>query len=258
MMFDTIVTIIGNVLNTPEWRKTTNTGSTVVSFKVASTARRMNRETRLWEDGNSLRVRVNCWRRLAEGVGTSVRVGDPVIVVGRLYTRDWQDDAGTHRLAYELEAIAVGHDLSKGRSKFSRVKAAASTSMVDDAEADGRVGGEPSVPLHPDEMSGGTIGDIDGYQTDPEWADLSLDAISALRGVGIESTRLDGSDPEEPVLAPRGSGSDGSGDSEPSEPDSPDPDSPYEPGESGDPGPHEAEPAEEPGRRRRRRVPVPA
>ena len=151
-MLDTYVTIVGNVLHTPEWRRTNNTGTVVVSFKVASTARRLNRETGQWVDGNSLRVRVTCWRRLAEGVGASVKAGDPVVVVGRLYTREWEDETGARRLAYEVEAVAVGHDLSKGRAQFARVKPTLSTSMVEDADAESRARGELTSVLPPEEV----------------------------------------------------------------------------------------------------------
>ncbi|MBM0277440.1 single-stranded DNA-binding protein [Micromonospora tarensis] len=146
-MFDTYVTIVGNVLTTPEWRRTTQSNTLVANFKVASTARRLDRDSGRWVDGNSLRVRVNCWRKLAEGVAASVMVGDPVVVCGRLYTRDWTDDAGTHRTLYELEAVAVGHDLSRGRARFLRNRPSMTTSTVEDAEAESRVHGEPTEPV---------------------------------------------------------------------------------------------------------------
>ncbi|MET7668133.1 single-stranded DNA-binding protein [Micromonospora luteifusca] len=146
-MFDTYVTIVGNVLTTPEWRRTTQSNTLVANFKVASTARRLDRDSGRWVDGNSLRVRVNCWRKLAEGVAASVMVGDPVVVCGRLYTRDWTDDAGNHRTLYELEAVAVGHDLSRGRARFLRNRPSTTTSAVEDAEAESRVHGEPTEPV---------------------------------------------------------------------------------------------------------------
>ncbi|MEU4553522.1 single-stranded DNA-binding protein [Micromonospora violae] len=146
-MFDTYVTIVGNVLTTPAWRRTTQSSTLVANFKVASTARRLDRDSGRWVDGNSLRVRVNCWRKLAEGVAASVMVGDPVVVCGRLYTRDWTDDAGNHRTLYELEAVAVGHDLSRGRARFLRNRPSTTTSTVEDAEAESRVRGEPTEPV---------------------------------------------------------------------------------------------------------------
>jgi single-strand DNA-binding protein len=148
-MYDTHVTIVGNVLTTPEMRRTKNTGSLVAHFKVASTARRLDRESGQWVDGNSFRVRVNCWRRLAEGVHNCLVTGDPVIVVGRLYTRDWTDENDNHRVGYELEAVAVGHDLSRGQGTFTRNRPALSTSAVEDEPGQVRIGGEQTEPAAP-------------------------------------------------------------------------------------------------------------
>ncbi|WP_200215063.1 single-stranded DNA-binding protein [Micromonospora coerulea] len=165
-MFDTYVTVVGNVLTAPEWRRTTQSNTLVANFKVASTARRLDRDSGRWVDGNSLRVRVNCWRKLAEGVAASVMVGDPVVVVGRLYTRDWTDDAGNLRTLYELEAVAVGHDLSRGRGRFLRNRPSATTSTVEDAEAERRVHGEDTEPV----PSGQAPVSLDDRPLDDEFA----------------------------------------------------------------------------------------
>src|SRR5690606_36948981 len=136
-----------------------NTGALVTTFKIASTARRLNRETGQWVDGNTLRVRVTCWRGMASNVKHSVTLGDPVIVTGRLFTRDWRDSEGVLRTQYELEATAVGHDLSRGRAVFERVRPHTSTSAVEDAQAQERVGGEPT-DLVPDEEAPSRFNDV--------------------------------------------------------------------------------------------------
>lgn len=147
-MFDTPVTVVGNVLTAPEWRRTSITGAFVVTFKVASHSRRFDKERGQWVDGDSLRVRVACWRRLGENVSVSVQLGDPVVVYGRLYSRDWHDEQGNRRTSYELDALAVGHDLNRGVDKFARRKMPGSTDMInDDATA---LGGELTEPVeHP-------------------------------------------------------------------------------------------------------------
>ncbi|MDG4753777.1 single-stranded DNA-binding protein [Micromonospora sp. WMMD718] len=184
-MFDTYVTIVGNVLTAPEWRRTTQSGTLVANFKVASTARRLDRDSGRWVDGNSLRVRVNCWRRLAEGVAASVAVGDPVIVAGRLYTRDWTDEAGTHRTLYELEAVAVGHDLSRGRARFLRNQPRAATSTVEDAEAEQRVHGEATEPV-PDAQAPATFDDrpFDDDFPPPEYGGGRVGLVGTVERVG--------------------------------------------------------------------------
>ncbi|WP_433828783.1 single-stranded DNA-binding protein [Actinoplanes sp. CA-015351] len=146
-MNETNIVIVGNVLTAPEWRRTTNSQQLVANFRVASTVRRYDRDAARWVDGNTMRLRVTAWRKLAEGVASSVHVGDPVIVYGRIFTRDWVDEEKKNRVSYEMEAFAVGHDLSRGRGKFYRNKPAASLAMVEDSEADAQVLGEHSVTL---------------------------------------------------------------------------------------------------------------
>jgi single-strand DNA-binding protein len=147
MMFDTPVTVVGNVLTAPEWRRTTATGTFVVTFKLASTSRRFDKERGQWVDGDTLRVRVVCWRRLGENVSVSVQLGDPLVVHGRLYSRDWTDDQGAKRTSYELDAVAVGHDLSRGVDKFARRKTAGATDMVHEPSGGMGIGGELTEPM---------------------------------------------------------------------------------------------------------------
>jgi single-strand DNA-binding protein len=149
-MFDTTIVVVGNVLSTPEWRRTANSNRLVANFKIVSTARRYDRETGRWADGHSFRIRVVCWRRLAEGVAASLSVGDPVVVTGRLYTRDWRDSDGQSRVTYEMEAVAIGHDLSRGKARFYRFRPGA-TSAVETPEAQSRVRGEHTFPVPEDE-----------------------------------------------------------------------------------------------------------
>lgn len=198
-MFDTYITIIGNVLSAPEWRRTRNTGALVANFRIASTSRRYDRASGKWVDGDSLRVRVNCWRRLAEGVAASIMVGDPVVVVGRMYSRDWKTDNNERRVTYELEAVAVGHDLAKGRAKFERKKGSTLTTVIEDEEAAARVGGEPSDAV--DELNATRLAEVgdDGFDEEfgaefgddfgayPALTDAEFEALSVLRGAGLEA-----------------------------------------------------------------------
>jgi single-strand DNA-binding protein len=189
-MFDTNIVIIGNVMTAPEWRRTTNTNSLVANFKVASTSRRLDRETGRWVDGNSLRVRVNCWRKLAEGVASSIMVGDPVVVVGRLYTRDWTDADGNPRTMYEMEAVAIGHDLARGRGSFRRNRPTLGTSAVEDGETESQVHGAPAEQVAEGEVP---VRFGDGVYDDgqPDFDDVppsgpaSDDPVVVVRGGGF-------------------------------------------------------------------------
>jgi single-strand DNA-binding protein len=132
-MYDTTMTVIGNLVDSPKLRKTKN-GHFVASFRVASTPRRYDREQGGWVDGKTLFVTVTCWRALGENVAQSLRKGQPVVVFGRYLQREWEKDEAL-KTAYELEAIAVGHDLSRGVTNFEKVFRPSLTTEIDtDAE----------------------------------------------------------------------------------------------------------------------------
>jgi len=150
-VFETNLVIVGNVLTAPEWRRIPSTGALVANFRVASTARRYDRESDRWIDGNSIRLRIVAWRRLAEGVASSVAVGDPIMVSGRLYTRDWKDENGNPRVSYEMEAYAIGLDLARGRCRFYRNKTGQGVALLEDSVAEAMVAGLPSLPVTAEE-----------------------------------------------------------------------------------------------------------
>lgn len=118
-MNDTYLTIVGNAVDDPKMR-TTGAGVPVASFRIASTSRRLNRETKTWEDNERLFATVTCWRALAQNVAASVKKGQPVVVTGRFYSREYVKDE-VSRMSYELDAIAVGHDLARGTSQFTKI-----------------------------------------------------------------------------------------------------------------------------------------
>jgi single-strand DNA-binding protein len=199
-MFETNIVVVGNVLTTPEWRRTANTGALVATFRIASTARRMDRESGRWVDGDSLRLRVSCWRKLAEGVSASIMVGDPVVVMGRLFSRDWTDGEGNPRMSYEMEASAVGHDLSRGKAKFFRTRPQA-TDVATGPEAEAVVRGETADLVPAEEVPvgyGEGIPDVEEPVFDPlaellsSATDPVADELSTAAGeLGIEVAAAD-------------------------------------------------------------------
>lgn len=117
-MNDTLMTIVGNVVDAPRMRLT-KSGHAVTNFRVASTSRRYDREHQRWIDNATLYVNVTCWRAMAENVAFSLYKGQPVVVTGRYYSREYEVNE-TVRVSYELEANAVGHDLSRGTTEFRK------------------------------------------------------------------------------------------------------------------------------------------
>jgi single-strand DNA-binding protein len=147
---ETVVTLIGNVA-TDVRSTTTQAGVPISSFRVASTTRRFERG-KGWTDLDTLYVTVVCWRALAENVAAAFAKGDPVVVSGRLRMRQWTADDGRAGTSVELEASTAGHDLTRGVSRFSRVRPRDSDrpgrSEADDLAE--QVAREPLVPLPAD------------------------------------------------------------------------------------------------------------
>jgi single-strand DNA-binding protein len=79
---------------------------------VASNSRRRSPDGN-WEPGNSLYATVNCWGRLVTGVGAGLGKGDAVIVVGNVYTSEYEDRDGNRRSSLEIRATSVGPDLAR-------------------------------------------------------------------------------------------------------------------------------------------------
>ena len=112
------VTLVGNVV-TDVAGTTTPGGAEVAWFRLASTPRRYDRAAGRWIDGDTSYVRVSCWRGLARNVVASLTKGDPVVVTGRLRVREWERE-DRRGVAVEVDASAVGHDLSRGVTAFTR------------------------------------------------------------------------------------------------------------------------------------------
>ncbi|MGQ0575639.1 MAG: single-stranded DNA-binding protein [Pseudonocardia sp.] len=110
-MNETYTTVAGNIVGAIT-KRTLADGTAVAGFRIASNERRWNKTSGSWGDGDRLFMAVTCWRRLAENVAASFVAGDPVVVHGRLYTREYTKD-GTRNWVVELEALTVGPDLSR-------------------------------------------------------------------------------------------------------------------------------------------------
>lgn len=119
-MYETHLTAVGTLITAVDKRRFAD-GTTKVNFRIACNERRFDRVQNGWVDGDTLYMSVNCWRDLADNVHASFLVGDPIIVRGRLLTREWEKD-GKRNWITEMEASAVGPDLSRCTTKIVRTK----------------------------------------------------------------------------------------------------------------------------------------
>ena len=178
-MTDTI-TLTGLVATTPRYL-VTGEGLSITSFRLASTQRRFDRSRDRWVDGDTNWYTITCFRQLAINVSGSVIKGDRVVATGRLRIRDWTsgEKAGTN---IEVDADAVGHDLTWGTTSFSRSIASAIVEKPDAAAypaaaaADGDAAGE-SAAAGPLEFTG--EGGSDGSAEYADSGDESLESAAA-------------------------------------------------------------------------------
>mgnify|MGYP000529421474 CR=1 FL=1 len=113
-----IITVSGLVATTPR-HLVTQDGLPITSFRMAASHRRFDRTANKWVDGETNWFTVTAFRQLAINAAGSVSKGERVLVTGKLRVRDWDNGerAGT---SVEIEAEALGHDLTWGTGVFTR------------------------------------------------------------------------------------------------------------------------------------------
>ncbi|MEV8452071.1 single-stranded DNA-binding protein [Streptomyces sp. NPDC052095] len=132
-MNETLVTLVGNAATGVEFRETATGG--MARFRFAVTPRRWDREKQLWADGHTSFYTVWAWRSLAWNLSGSVSIGEPLVVHGRLKVRE-EEREGQRRTSVDIEAVAVGHDLTRGTAAFRRLSKAEPSPAVQAGSAD--------------------------------------------------------------------------------------------------------------------------
>ena len=111
-MIETI-TLTGGLPRDAELRFVPN-GSAVCEFTIAQSDRRLNQQTNQWEDSRNLYLDVTIWDETASDrrpnpvqwahLASNLSKGSQVAVVGKLYTKKWQDKEGNNRSKIEFLA----------------------------------------------------------------------------------------------------------------------------------------------------------
>ncbi|QLH21809.1 single-stranded DNA-binding protein [Streptomyces sp. Rer75] len=131
-MNETWTTVVGNAATRPDFWETA-AGVAVARFRLAATVRRWDRKSEGWVDAYTSFYTVWTWRTLAANVAASVSLGEPLLVHGTLRVRErekeregaGEGEGGPKRwITAEIDAAAVGHDLTRGTSAFRRVSQA--------------------------------------------------------------------------------------------------------------------------------------
>jgi single-strand DNA-binding protein len=110
------VVLTGNLTRDPELRSTSS-GTSVCSLRVACNTRRKDQSTGDWVDKPNF-FDVTVWGAQGENCARFLAKGRPVAIDGRLEWREWQDQNGNTRQSIDIIADAVqflgGRDDSGG------------------------------------------------------------------------------------------------------------------------------------------------
>jgi single-strand DNA-binding protein len=154
---DTVITLVGNLVDDPELRFTPS-GAAVAKFRIASTPRYMDKQTNEWKDGESLFLTCNVWRQAAENAAESLQRGMRVIVQGRLKQRSYETREGEKRTVYEVEVDEVGPSLKNATAKVTKAArgGAGSGAGFGGATEDPWASAGPAAPATGDSWGGGS------------------------------------------------------------------------------------------------------
>lgn len=116
-MTDTI-TLTGIVATDPR-HIVTSEGLAITTFRLASAQRRFDKAIQKWVDADTNWYSITAFRQLAINTSASLKRGERVVLSGRLRIREW-DNGERKGTAIDVEADALGYDMSWGSSTFSR------------------------------------------------------------------------------------------------------------------------------------------
>lgn len=120
MAGETVVTVVGNIVEDQVDLRFTPSGAAVAKFTVASTPRTYDKQTSAWKDGETLYLKVSVWRQQAENCGETLARGMRVVVQGRLSQRSYEDKEGVRRTVYELEGDEVAVSLRSATAQVTK------------------------------------------------------------------------------------------------------------------------------------------
>lgn len=129
-----IVTIMGRLVANPELRHTAKE-TAVASFRIAVDRDFGEKQTDFFD--------VVAWRKTGEFVSKYFAKGDPILIQGRLQSRDWEDKNGNKRKSIEIICDNVYFCGGKKKESSSQMQELPD----DDGELPFSVGEEDQLPL---------------------------------------------------------------------------------------------------------------
>jgi single-strand DNA-binding protein len=194
-MFNQALLIVsGNVANDPFFQTVRNE-IPKLTLRVAWTTRRFDAGLGEWVDGNTSYANVTCWRKLAENLSLCLRKGDPVLLRGKLEVRNFDGRDGQRKTAVDVEAITLGHDLTRGVARFRRLSvkpgqtaqeaaelAAAENGLGVPGGEDGEIGSETAALAALGDGDEGAVPGPDAAAGDHMFDDSAIDELAKETG----------------------------------------------------------------------------
>jgi single-strand DNA-binding protein len=158
MAGETVITVVGNLVDDPELRFTPS-GAAVANFRIASTPRTFDRQTNEWKDGDALFLTCSVWRQAAENVAESLQKGMRVVVQGRLKSRQYETREGEKRTVFEIDVDEVGPSLKYATAKVTRTQRSGGGGGYGAQQGGGQPANDPwATPAPQGAPSGGQAG----------------------------------------------------------------------------------------------------
>jgi single-strand DNA-binding protein len=166
MAGETVITVVGNLVDDPELRFTPS-GAAVANFRIASTPRTFDKQSNEWKDGDSLFLSCAVWRQAAENVAESLQKGMRVVVTGRLKSRQYETREGEKRTVFEIDVEEVGPSLKYATAKVTRASRSGGGGGYSAPQGGGQQSGGDDPWATPAAQGGGQAAPQSGGGQDP-------------------------------------------------------------------------------------------
>ena len=114
------LTVQGVVGTNPVLSRVGDNARPYCRFRVAVTP--TYRTDQGWNNAETIWFTAKAWGQLAANLSHSLRKGDAVLLTGRFSQESWENNGRKHETNV-ITLQAAGHDLTRGESRFARVRA---------------------------------------------------------------------------------------------------------------------------------------
>ena len=139
------LTVQGVVGTNPVLSRVGDNARPYCRFRVAVTP--TYRTERGWNNAETIWFTAKAWGQLAANLSHSLHKGDAVLLTGRFSQESWENNGRRHETNV-ITLQAAGHDLTRGESRFARVRAVESAPSASSGAGTGDVELEPGSDEH--------------------------------------------------------------------------------------------------------------